>query len=55
MVVVLAAAVISSSETSVLTKATRRYITEYGILRSHRNEIPQFLHCNNLLGSVAEK
>jgi hypothetical protein len=28
----------SSSETSVHTKSTRRHITEYGILHSHRRE-----------------
>jgi hypothetical protein len=30
--------VISSTETFVLTKATRRYIPKYGILHSHRRE-----------------
>jgi hypothetical protein len=29
---------LSSSETSVLTRATRRYIPESGILHSHRRE-----------------
>jgi hypothetical protein len=30
--------VIRASETSVLTRATRRHIQDYGILHSHRRE-----------------
>jgi hypothetical protein len=42
-----------SSETSVLTRATRRNIPEDGILHSHRRENQKILHSINWLDSVA--
>jgi hypothetical protein len=45
---------IRSSEASVLTRATRRYIPEDAIIHSHRRENPQTLHIINWLDSVAE-
>jgi hypothetical protein len=39
---------ICSSETLVLTRATRRQIEEEGILHSHRREKPQILRRNGL-------
>jgi hypothetical protein len=44
-----------SSETSVLTRTTRRNIPEYTVLHSHRRENRKILRSINLLGSVAEK
>jgi hypothetical protein len=35
---------LSSSETSVLIRTTRRNIPEYAILHSHTREKPQILH-----------
>jgi hypothetical protein len=37
-------AALRSSETSVLTRATRRNISEDAVLRSHRRQNPQILH-----------
>jgi hypothetical protein len=45
-IVTLMMEVLSSSETSVLTRATRRNIPEKGILHSHRREKPQILYAN---------
>jgi hypothetical protein len=45
---------IRSSETLVLTRATRHHIPEDGILNSRRREIPQILHNINWLNSVVE-
>jgi hypothetical protein len=43
-----------SSETSALTRATRRHIPEDDILHSHRRENLKILHRINRLGFVAE-
>jgi hypothetical protein len=45
---------IRSSKTSVLTKATRRNISENDILHSYRREEPQMLRSINRPSSVAE-
>jgi hypothetical protein len=45
---------ILSSETTVLTTATRHYFPEGGILQSPPLK-PQIIHTINQLGSVAEK
>jgi hypothetical protein len=39
---------LSSSETSALTRATRRNILEDAILHSHRREKPQILHTQSM-------
>jgi hypothetical protein len=45
---------IRSSETFVLTRATRRNISEDGILHSHRRENPQISHSISPLDFVVE-